>query len=134
MPNFKRVLSAFSIVLALAFAQSVSGKDSATNAQAGPHGGVVLSGSGQSVEVSLDPVQSKVNVYVIKSTKEFPKSIGLSLRDSKGKVKQLELQTILPDTNPVQYSTSLVGGSQSYMGFEIKIPFRNEPHLILKSK
>lgn len=101
--------------------------------ETGPHGGVVMSNSGQQVEVSIDSNKKRVHVYVLKRTKDFPGAIGISLKDSFGRNTNLELKTSNPKNDPIQYSTPISGGSQSYVGFELKIPFQREKPLIFTS-
>ncbi len=106
---------------------------SAFAASPGPHGGTLVHGGGQKMEVAIDSAQNKVHVYVLKRSKTFPGAIGISLLDSQGNKTLLELKTIDPEKNPLQYSTSLTGGNQSYVGFELKIPFKKEKPLVIES-
>ncbi len=103
----------------------------------GPHGGTVVSAAGQQMEVSIvssmASSETKVHVYVLKRNKTFPGAIGISLLDSKGNKTLLELKTIDPNQHPLLYSNSLTGGSQSYVGFELKVPFKKEKPLVIHS-
>lgn len=99
----------------------------------GPHGGILLSQDGQNVEFSVDASKKRVQVYVLKRTKDFPGAIEVSLKDQNGKSRKIQLKSIDPNRDPLHYYTSVTGGSQSYVGFEIRIPFRKEPPMVLKS-
>lgn len=127
--NYRKYWISVALAAFVLMAHSEAGETSTV----GPHGGIIATSGKEKVEVSIDQSKKKVHVYVIQKTKEFPGSIGIALRNDKGQETVLELKTIDPDRNPLHYSTSLVGGNQSFVGFEIKIPFGRQPPLIFRS-
>ncbi len=125
----KVILTTLSILSSVSL---FSGVGLAEETEKGPHGGVLMHSAGQSVEVSVD--QKRVQVYVLKRTKNFPGAIAVSLKDSEGRSRELQLKTIDPTRDPILYSTPIDGGSQSFVGFEVRIPFKKERPLVIKSK
>lgn len=101
----------------------------------GPHGGVLVGDENHEVELSIDQGRSTVDVYVIRGQNQFPDSLGLSLLDSSGNKRLLELRATQSPSQalPLQYHGQLEPGQQSYVGFELKIPFALEPAAIFKS-
>jgi len=100
----------------------------------GPHGGVLLGNDSQQVELSIDPAHSSADVYVIKGQKQFPDSIGLTVLDAVGNRRVFELKALESNAaSSPQFHGSLDASQQSYVGFEIRIPFTTEPPATLKS-
>lgn len=108
--------------------------------RSGPHGGVLLGNEKHQLELSIDSNdsgRSSFNVYVIKSQNQLPDSLGLTILDSSGNRRTVELKALDSGTSaPTQYrgtTGALDPGEQSYAGFEIRIPFSSDAPSILKS-
>lgn len=101
--------------------------------KAGPHGGVLVGNESHQVELSLDSSHKKVDVYVLKSPDQPPESIGLTLLDANGNRRVFELKALEGPAQPTQYHGTLGPGEQSFIGFEVRIPFQSDPSAVFKS-
>ena len=109
-------------------------------------GGTWVSTQPPKVKVKLDPVNQGVkqsvnqgvHVSLNKGGEQNPSSIGITFVDASGKKTYVELKAANPLQIPTQYegeSTATAGSrAQSYVGFELKIPFGSEKSTVLKSE
>jgi hypothetical protein len=121
------------IVIALGILVGVYEIGNGATPVTGPHGGSVVGAEGQKVEVLIEPRNRRVNVYVLKSTRDFPGEIGLLLRTSQGRESTLALKTIPGSRELLQYSSGLDDNTQPIVGFELRVPFLKGKPLVIHS-
>ncbi|MEO5971287.1 MAG: hypothetical protein ABIQ95_15280 [Bdellovibrionia bacterium] len=110
-------------------------------------GGIWESTKPPKVKVKLDPASQGVReemsqgVHVSinnKGSDRNPSSIGINFVDSKGKKTYVELKAVDPMKDPAQYegssSATPRASSQSFIGFELRIPFGSTQSTVLKSE
>jgi hypothetical protein len=112
-------------------------------------GGTWVSDESPKVKVKLDPAKPSlkqqsatqgqgVHVFLNKSEGKNPASIGMTFVDAAGKKTYVELKAADPMKFPTRYegasSATADSRSQSYIGFELKIPFGSTKSTVLKSE
>ena len=89
----------------------------------GAHGGKVLSSGHGSVEVKLDRPSGQVSVYLSRK-EEHPDGVVITFFNQGQPPFSLELKALTPEKGgAVAYQGQLNPNQQSYIGFELKIPF-----------
>ncbi len=83
-----------------------------------------------SVEKSADRT---VELSLIKPSDSAPQSIGITFLNTDGSRRLIELKAMDPAQTPVRYQGSL-SKAESFVGFEIKIPFKSQKAKLLRSK
>ena len=90
------------------------------------------------VQVQVDPTINDIVVSLNKDKDLVPKSIGIVFYDIKGDSTILELKTIDPVPDPsssmAHFSGTLSPAAQSFIGFEIHIPFETQTTVIHSSE
>lgn len=108
-------------------------------------GGTWVSDKAPKVKVKLEPahqgvkqsLNQGVHVSMNKGGEQNPPSIGITFVDANGKKTYVELKAVDPFKFPTQYETSSAtvnSRAQSFIGFELKIPFGSEKSTVLKSE
>jgi hypothetical protein len=128
----KKFYPAFIVISALGLLMFHHLGESAVT-ELGPHGGAVVSTGDQKVEVSIEPSNKRVQLYVLNHTKVFPGVIGMKLRNAEGQETTFELKMTTPAVDPLEYSSSLDIGVQPFVGFELRIPFQKEQPVLIRS-
>lgn len=95
----------------------------------------VINDPGQKIEVRIRGAEHKIQVSILnRKPWLLPKSIAITLREKKGKKRDLELSAIDPITKELGvYLASLPGPNEAYTGISVKIPFKDSKTVILQS-
>ena len=101
--------------------------------------GVWVGGSNPGVQVKVDAISNGVTVTLNKDKDQTPQSVGITFYDTNGNGTALELKSTGPWlwTNPAIYHTQFSGtlspAAQSFIGFELQIPFGSDNPRIIRS-
>ena len=93
------------------------------------------------VQVKIHPAGKGVDVIVNKDKDQLPLSLGITFFNAEGKPTSIELKTIDASRDASLYHgnweampESLSPNAQSFVGFEIRIPFGFKPVKVLRSE
>lgn len=122
------------LLAAVSFADDAAKPDSKT--------GVWVGKSTPGVQVKVDTVSHGVSVTLNKDKDQILKSIGITFFDANGNRTALELKAadpwsepgINPDLSQTHFTGSLSPAAQSFVGFEIQIPFGSDSPSIIRSE
>lgn len=85
------------------------------------------------IRVEVDSGKKKVQLSLIKPTNRAPRSVGLTFIDSQGNKRLIELRALSPEADQIRYQATL-SKAESFIGFEVKIPFSSQKPTVIKSE
>jgi len=135
----RRFYSARLLIACLSLTATCFAGDTATPAC---KSGVWVGNSAPVSQVKVDPTSHGVAVTVNKDKDQVPNSIGITFFDANGNKTALELKAVdpwwepgfTPGSTQTRFSGTLGPSAQSFIGFELQIPFGSEAPTVVRSE